>query len=170
MGSFEIYLFIAFLLLFFWRYLQSSIAPRIFTNWRRETDHPDYESSFSKKSIQPSAVDEDHNGSADDTETRKNEMKKGAPIGSESENTFTNEFRGKILTGQFEEAVALGLGALEGRLHDAQFLLELGIAEYFRGDYSSAFNFCSIAHDLAPRSTLINGCLGEIWPKLLRKH
>ena len=82
-------------------------------------------------------------------------------MASESEDAFMNEFRGEVLSGRFEEAVALGRGSLERRRHDARFLLELGVAEYFRGDYSSAFKLCSSAYDVAPKSALINGCIGE---------
>jgi len=159
----------------------SSIYPRIFTDWKAMNTPSNI---FFNDSILTHTNINVKENSIKDSEVKNpsNSLKKQSTIDtmsmpdrvhanmrsetSSQEETSTlailNMFRAKLKDGQFEEAYRLGVSVWGSRQQDPLFLLELGITQYLRGSYSAAFDTCCAAKSLAPGSSLINGCIGNI--------
>lgn len=64
------------------------------------------------------------------------------------------------LTRRVDESYALALSILHRHQSNPSFLLDLGVIQYYRGEYNDAQMYCRRALELVPRSKLAYGCIG----------
>ena len=138
----------------------SSIEPRVFSNWRRPTDGNHSQRLHIAVSGSPSQSQGIERATNEREIPTINSGAKGERAKEAISDDITREFRTLVLSGRYDEAHSLGLSGLDSHRGDALYLLELGVTQFFRGEYASAFDFCSAAVKLAPQSSLVNGCIG----------
>jgi hypothetical protein len=119
-----------------------AIEPRIFTDWASTQT---YSSRTDKAAIPAPAIGQ------------------GRSRGSNSD-ALVHVFRRAVRGGDLEEAHKLGLSLLKSEGDDVLHLLEFGVTQFLRGEYASAFEYCSRALQSSSSSSSpspqISGCIG----------
>jgi hypothetical protein len=73
------------------------------------------------------------------------------------------ELRKLARGGKFDESYAIAMSLLSegGRYQkDPQFLLDLGILQYYRGEFQSAFDYCREVEFYTPKTMIVAECIG----------